>query len=69
MVCTLTDPDCPRWDPTAAPDADVEAALEDRRAGGLGLHLIRRMVDQVDYTHEDRVGRIVFRKRIGKRKG
>lgn len=69
VVCTLTDPDCPRWDPTAAPEVDVDAPLDERRPGGLGLHLIRRMVDSVEYTHEGRTGRIVFRKRFAKRKG
>jgi len=69
VICTLTDPDCPRWDPTEAPEVDTTMALDERRAGGLGLHLIRRMVDTVEYTHEGRVGSIVFRKRFGKRNG
>lgn len=69
IACTLTDPDCPAWDPTAAPDADTSAPLDERRPGGLGIHLIRRMVDSVDYSHQDRTGRIVFRKRFPKRKG
>ena len=69
VICTLTDPDCPRWDPTEAPEVDTAMALDERRPGGLGLHLIRRMVDQVEYTHEGREGRIVFRKRFAKRMG
>lgn len=69
VVCTLTDPDCPRWDPTVAPEVDTDASLDERRVGGLGLHLIRRMVDSIEYTHEDRTGRIVFKKRFGKRNG
>jgi phosphoserine phosphatase len=69
VVCTLTDPDCPRWDPTIAPDVDVNMSLDERRPGGLGLHLIRRMVDEVEYSHDGRTGRIVFSKRFGKRKG
>jgi len=69
VVCTLTDPDSPRWDPTEAPDADISLSLEERRPGGLGIHLIRRMVDSVEYAHDGRTGRIVFRKRFPKRKG
>lgn len=42
------------FDPTAdAPAADVSSALEDRPIGGLGLHLIRNMMDEVDYRRED----------------
>ena len=42
------------FDPTAdAPAADVISALEDRPIGGLGLHLIRTLMDKVDYRRED----------------
>ena len=32
-----------------APQPDLEAALEDRRVGGLGLHLVRSVVDGMEY--------------------
>jgi len=60
----LTDYDVGRFDVTAAPDAQVGAPIEARRPGGLGLHLVRRMVDRVDYEYSDaeRRSRIRFRK-------
>ena len=57
------------WDMWVNPSDPLRAPLDERRPGGLGLHLIRRMVDSVEYTHEGRTGRIVFRKRFAKRKG
>ena len=61
---TLVDRDVERFDPTASPDVDIHAPIEERRPGGLGLHLIRRMVDAIDYRYSDetREGRISFRK-------
>ena len=42
------------FDPIAdAPAADVSSALEDRPIGGLGLYLIRNLMDEVDYRRED----------------
>lgn len=42
------------FDPTAdAPAADVSSSLEDRPIGGLGLYLIRTLMDKVDYRRED----------------
>jgi serine/threonine-protein kinase RsbW len=65
LTASLTDVDVEPFDPTAAPDADVTLPLEERRPGGLGLHLIRRVVDRVDYTYENRRSRTTLVKRLG----
>ena len=35
-----------------APEPDVDAELEDRHIGGLGIHLVRTMMDDVQYRRE-----------------
>ncbi|HEV2040616.1 MAG TPA: SpoIIE family protein phosphatase [Casimicrobiaceae bacterium] len=61
---TLTDYDVEPFDVTQAPDADIDLPIEQRKPGGLGLHLIRRLVDCVhyEYSTESRQSRITFRK-------
>ena len=65
LICQLSDPDSGYFDVTAAPDADVNAPAEQRRPGGLGLHLIRRLVDSVAYDYSGRRSMITFRKTLG----
>ena len=63
---TLTDHDVEPFDVTKAPEVDVDLPIEQRTPGGLGLHLIRRMVDSIEYqyTKENRQSRITFRKTL-----
>jgi anti-sigma regulatory factor (Ser/Thr protein kinase) len=59
---TLTDPDAEYYDPQSAPQPDVRAPLEGRQPGRLGLHLVRKLVDTLEYRYspEERTGRIAF---------
>lgn len=65
LICRLSDPDSDFFDVTAAPEVDVNAPAEQRRPGGLGLHLIRRLVDSVTYDYSGRCSLITFRKKLG----
>ena len=37
------------FDPTQHADVDVEAELDDRQIGGLGIHLVKAIMDTVHY--------------------
>jgi serine/threonine-protein kinase RsbW len=37
------------FDPTTAPEPDLDAPLETRAAGGLGIHLVRQIVRDLRY--------------------
>ena len=59
----FTDDDATRFDPTLAPEVDIEAPIEERHPGGLGLHLVRKLVDSIEYRYleESRQGQVRFR--------
>lgn len=47
---TITD-DGPPFDPLAYADPDTELSVEEREIGGLGIHLVRQMMDEVSYRY------------------
>ncbi|HWB50759.1 MAG TPA: ATP-binding protein [Stellaceae bacterium] len=53
------------FDPSAAPEPDRAAPLDQRDPGGLGIHLIRRMMDTVDYQRAGGENRLRLTKRRG----
>ena len=52
LIFTLADWGKP-FDPTAAPKADISASLDDRPIGGLGIHLVRTIMDGVSYKRAE----------------
>ena len=61
---TLTvEDDGPPFDPLAYPQPDLDAELGERSAGGLGIHLVRRLMDDVRYERIEERNRLVLRKR------
>ena len=57
---SLTDYDVARFDPTRASKVDVDAPLEERTPGGLGLFLVLKMVDSIHYEYRNRQSKITF---------
>jgi anti-sigma regulatory factor (Ser/Thr protein kinase) len=58
VVVVIRDSDVEPFDPTTAPPADLDRPLHERRAGGLGLHLVRRIARDLRYEHRDRCSTI-----------
>ena len=47
-----------------APTANTASALEDRQIGGLGIHLVRSMIDELHYRREQGRNRLTLITRI-----
>jgi anti-sigma regulatory factor (Ser/Thr protein kinase) len=50
------------FDPLGAPPPDLEASLEERQTGGLGIHLVRQIVRDLVYRREGDWNRITMRR-------
>ena len=65
VTVTLTEDDVDEFDVTRAPDVDTDAPLSERTPGGLGLHLLKNIVDKLEYDYRNRRSSVVFTKGSG----
>jgi sigma-B regulation protein RsbU (phosphoserine phosphatase) len=53
------------FDPTQHAEVDVNATLEERNIGGLGIHLVRTIMDTMDYVRtDDGYNKVILTKKI-----
>jgi anti-sigma regulatory factor (Ser/Thr protein kinase) len=55
------------FNPLDAPPPDLDAGIEDRPIGGLGVHLVRSFMDEVLYARQGDRNVVTLRKRAGGR--
>lgn len=65
VTVVLTEYGVPEFDVTADRQVDVDAPLEQRTPGGLGVHLIQNLADSLEYDYGDGQSKVIFRKKSG----
>jgi len=54
------------FNPSSVPEPNVKADLSERKIGGLGMYLMRKLMDEVTYESSDETGNILTMiKRVG----
>ena len=52
------------YNPLEKSDPDITASVEDRKIGGLGVFMVKKMMDTVEYRYEDGKNRLTMTKVI-----
>ena len=64
-VITLRLIDCGTpYDPLAKPDPDIMLSGEEREIGGLGIYMVKNMVDKMEYVYRDGCNQLILRKKL-----
>ena len=63
LEATVRD-DAPAFNPLVVPPIDLEAVGEDRPIGGLGVHLVRSVMDSVQYCRDNLENVVVMKKAL-----
>ena len=63
LIFTISDTGKP-FDPTARAEVDINADLEDRPVGGLGIHLVKQIMDEVRYERRPGKNVLILTKKI-----
>jgi len=52
------------FNPLEAPEADTAQSLEERTIGGLGIHLVRKLMDGLEYQRQEGKNRLLMKKNL-----
>lgn len=62
LVITIKD-NAGQFDPATVPPPNLETDLENRQIGKLGLHLMKKLMDEVSYSYDPKEGNILIMKK------
>ncbi len=53
-----------RFNPLANPDADITLSIEERKIGGLGIFMVKKLMDDISYEYKENKNRLTVTKHL-----
>jgi len=64
IIVELIDFNVDPFDPDSVEEVTADMPIDERRPGGLGLHLVKSIVDKISYEYKDRQMKVTVIKRL-----
>lgn len=65
LIANIED-DGKAFNPIESPEPDITTSIEERKIGGLGIHIMRHFTDELSYKRENNKNIVSFKKKINK---
>lgn len=52
------------YDPTKKEEVDITQTAEERKIGGLGIHMVKKMMDDLIYTYDNGMNVLTMKKKL-----
>lgn len=66
LIISLEDFDVEPFDVTHPKQVSLDQSLKERKVGGLGLHLVSKMMDDITYEYQNRTSKVTLMKHLEK---
>lgn len=63
IIITFEDEGIP-FNPLLVKDPDIKQSVEDRKPGGLGIYMVKKMMDNVEYMYRDNKNILIIEKNL-----
>ena len=63
LTLIITD-DGKKFDPLIIPEPELDKSVDERKIGGLGIHLVKKMMCEINYKRKDEENILEMKKRI-----
>jgi anti-sigma regulatory factor (Ser/Thr protein kinase) len=67
VTIEMIDYDAEPFDIRQSKDYNTKQSLQKRPVGKIGIHLVKKYVDNIDYQYQDRTSKITLTKYLGKK--
>jgi anti-sigma regulatory factor (Ser/Thr protein kinase) len=64
FVMRMKDFDSEEFDMTKSGEVNTDAYIQQKKPGGLGIHLVKQMVDSIEYEYNNRISTITIIKHL-----
>jgi len=66
LLCVILKDEGREFNPLTYPEVDIKKSLDEMKIGGLGIHIVRNLMDEIVYKRENNFNVLIIKKSFSK---